>query len=94
MNSVNSLKVLAGRSVALTRPAVRKISDEIKKRPIYPAFIEVQKKYPQFQRKDGVPTYLKGGFWDHVLYRFTIGVTLINTVWAGSFYWMLINKAA
>jgi len=92
MNSVNSLKVLAGQSVALARPSVRKISAEIKKREIYPSFIKIQEKYPQFQRKDGVPTFLKGGFWDHALYNATIAMTIVNLVYAGSFMWEQINK--
>jgi len=92
MNSVNSLRVLAGRSVALAQPPVRKLSEEIMKREIYPPFIKVQEKYAKFQRKDGIPTHLKGGFWDDVLYRATIGGTIINVLWAGSFFLELINK--
>jgi len=92
MNSVNSIRVLAGRSVALAQPPVRKLSEEIMKREIYPPFIKVQEKYAKFQRKDGIPTHLKGGFWDNVLYKFTCAGTIVSALWAGSFYYQEITK--
>jgi len=86
------MKVLAVRSAALARPTTRKISEEMKKRPIHPAFIKIQEKYPMFQRNDGVPTHLKAGFWDHALYNFTIFGTIVTVIWSATFYYELINK--
>jgi len=92
MNSVNSMRVLAIRSAALARPATRKISDEIKKRPIYPSFLKIQEKYSLYQRNMDTPIHLRGGFWDHALYNFTKFGTIVTVLWTISFYAVLINK--
>jgi len=92
MNTANSLRILVTRGAALSRPSARMLSEEIKKREIYPAFIKVQEKYHVFQRKDGVPTFLKTGFKDIVLYRFTCFLTTVNVCWMLYFFFEQINK--
>nr|XP_018901739.1 PREDICTED: cytochrome c oxidase subunit 7A1, mitochondrial-like [Bemisia tabaci] len=45
---------------------------------------EIERRREIFQLDDGVPTFLKMGFWDNILYRLTACAVLGGNVW--SFY--------
>lgn len=46
-------------------------------------YTEIKKVQEQFQKKDGKPIFLKGGAFDQVLYRLTMGLSLVGVAGIG-----------
>lgn len=46
-------------------------------------YAEIKKIQEQFQKKDGKPVFLKGGVFDQVLYRVTMGLSIVGVAGIG-----------
>lgn len=51
---------------------------------LFSGWDKIEKRREIFQLDDGVPTFLKMGFWDNILYRLTACAVVGGNVW--SFY--------
>lgn len=57
-------------------------------------YTEIKKVQEHFQKKDGKPIFLKGGAFDQVLYRVTMGLSIVGVAGIGKLiYDLSVPKA-
>ncbi|XP_037524980.1 cytochrome c oxidase subunit 7A1, mitochondrial [Rhipicephalus sanguineus] len=71
MNAARAVTTVARRAPQLTTTAVAPARK-------YRTLAQIKELQKQFSKDDGVPVYLKGGPFDQVLYRFTLGLTVVS----------------
>lgn len=61
--------------------AIRRLATKAAEVP--KGYTEIKKVQEQFQKKDGKPIFLKGGVFDQVLYRVTMGLSVVGIAGIG-----------